>query len=346
MSNINKETETSSYHLDDNKNRRLIGIDVIKIIACFLVVALHTCYPENKEINSSFILYYTGVIAIPLFFITNGYLLFGKTASNKYYTYKKRDNILILVFLWNVLIAFGYLLIRNKFSNPFVSSIDNLFFQNGSFFHFWFFGALIIIYVLFPFLDKLYTEKPRYFCVLSGILIFSQIIMDSLNIYTSIKHTFVFQQFIPQTFRLESHLSYFLIGGIIKRYNHELKQYAQWFYVVILYFLVIMYQYLMVKNIYPNVHCEYFYDNILVICLSSSIFVFLLNGKYKYGSKIIFISNLTMLIFIIHIQILQVCNRYVNFDMKIMNLLCVFFVSLIISFIITKIPYTKRLYTI
>ena len=55
---------------------RNLSIDLVKIVAMCLVVALHTTYgfiKENSFEDVSFIIYNLGVIAIPLFFMVSGY---------------------------------------------------------------------------------------------------------------------------------------------------------------------------------------------------------------------------------------------------------------------------------
>lgn len=52
------------------KKKRNIGIDLLKIIACILVITLHSLPPEdlmvaNNVFNLS--LYYVGTLAIPVF---------------------------------------------------------------------------------------------------------------------------------------------------------------------------------------------------------------------------------------------------------------------------------------
>lgn len=321
------------------------GIDLIKIIACFMVVTLHTCFTGSTEINYSSILYYMGVIAIPLFFITNGYLLFGKTNEKTYYSYKKRDNILSLVFVWNLLFVLLYISLKQRMINPFSNTINNLFFQSGNFGHFWFLGALLIIYFIFPFLDKVFMEKEKSFLFIALSFVFLQIIVDGLNIYCSTKYKIVFQQKIPQTFRLESHLSYFMLGGIIKRYTGKLKKYVSLPFICIVYFISVFYQFYMVKNIYPNLHCEFFYDSIITVVLSGSIFLYIVNKNFK-NKVIIKLSKLIMLIYIIHPFVINLYDKYIRINVNMIKLLSVFIISTIISWVIVKIPYTEKLYKI
>jgi surface polysaccharide O-acyltransferase-like enzyme len=233
--------------MNSQNTERLIGLDLIKIIACFLVVVLHTC--RNTHINASSIMYYSGVVAIPLFFMTNGYLLFGKVRENKWYSYKKIGRILLLTFLLNCAICILYAIVKHSFINPFPCIISNLFLKQGFFWHFWFLGALILIYALFPMFNYLYQNRQRYFFILSAFLICIQCLVDALNIYSAIKYQDIFQIHIPQTFRIESHFSYFILGGVLKLLKPKIVQYASLKNVLLLYAFSISYQIFMVKNI-------------------------------------------------------------------------------------------------
>jgi surface polysaccharide O-acyltransferase-like enzyme len=331
----------------EEKKNRIIGIDIIKVIACLFVVIIHLYYPGNINISYSSILYYMGVVAIPLFFMTNGYLLFGRTKTNPFYTYKKRDNILLLVLFWNVLLAIAFALFEHKIRNPLPIMIRNLFFQEGVFFQFWYFGALLIIYMLFPILDRQFNDNKSLFIKICLSFIFLQIVVDGLNIFSSIKYNFVFQSLIPQTFRLESHISYFLLGGLVKLHYDKIQKYINWVVVIILFFIVILYQYIMIRNVYPVLFCEFFYDNLFVITLCIAIFICCLKLKYRSGQIISVLSKkLILLIYILHISVMRIIDRFFAIDEKWLVLLVTLTVTSLLSFVITKIPYTEKLWKI
>lgn len=63
------------------KKKRNIGIDLLKIIACILVITLHSLSPEDLMVANnifSLSLYYVGTLAIPVFFMASGYLFLIK----------------------------------------------------------------------------------------------------------------------------------------------------------------------------------------------------------------------------------------------------------------------------
>jgi surface polysaccharide O-acyltransferase-like enzyme len=331
-----------NYKMESNK--RSISIDLIKIIACFLVVVLHTCYTKDNQINVSSILFYSGVVAIPLFFMTNGYLLFGKVREDKWYSYKKIGRILVLTFLLNCIFCILYVIVKHSFRNPFSETVSNLFFQKGFLPHFWFLGTLSLIYLLFPLLNYLYRYKQKCFFILSAFLICTQCLVDALNIYSSIEYSDLFQLHVPQTFRLESHFSYFILGGVLKLLKSKIVKYASFRNVLFLYGLAIIYQFFMIKNVYPTLLCEYFYDNLIVICLSVIIFTYLLEIHNIKGGIIHAISNLIMLIY--HPFVIFFYNKIIDVNVHIIKLIIVFGVSALLSWIISKMPYAKVIFKI
>jgi surface polysaccharide O-acyltransferase-like enzyme len=325
---------------------RLVGLDLVKVIACVLIVTLHTCYTGESSVTVSSILYYSGVVAIPLFFMTNGYLLFGKVRESKWYPYKKIGRILLLTFLLNCAICILYAVVKHNFKNPFSETISNLFFQRGFLPHFWFLGALILIYLLFPALDYLYRCKQKYLFILSVFLICTQCLVDAMNIYSSIKYSDIFQFHIPQTFRIESHFSYFILGGVLKLLRPKIVKYASLKNLLFLYGLAIIYQFFMVKNVYSVLFCEYFYNNLVVIGLSIIIFTYLSKIQHIRGGAFCVLSNLVMLIYLVHPFVIMFYNKFVGINLHIVKLIIVFGVSALLAWIISKVPYAKLMFKI
>lgn len=78
---------------------RDISLDAIKLVACIFVCTLHTIgmfMPESSDFHLSYLLFYMSGIAVPLFFMVNGFLLAPKDGGMKYY-YRKIFNIVKIV---------------------------------------------------------------------------------------------------------------------------------------------------------------------------------------------------------------------------------------------------------
>lgn len=84
---------------------RDISLDAIKLVACIFVCTLHTIgmfMSESSDFHLSYLLFYMSGIAVPLFFMVNGFLLAPKDGGMKYY-YRKillsRSYVYLLSFL-------------------------------------------------------------------------------------------------------------------------------------------------------------------------------------------------------------------------------------------------------
>ena len=75
---------------------RLLSLDLIKLIAMFGVVCLHTEMSFYDNPIAQF-LYMTAVVSIPLFFMTSGYLLYGKSCVGCKYSIRKIIGIIRFV---------------------------------------------------------------------------------------------------------------------------------------------------------------------------------------------------------------------------------------------------------
>ncbi len=157
------------------------SIDLIKIVAMSMVVCLHATYRFMKIDSSgmTFTLYNLGVVAIPLFFMASGYLLIGRPNASFSYVFKKIIRILrfvtVLVGIWWIIHCVRhdvslYVLIRNYIG---------AFIQVGSFSVFWYFGAMIILYMLYPVINRAYQSKNKYY----STLLFIGFIQNSVFIW-------------------------------------------------------------------------------------------------------------------------------------------------------------------
>lgn len=83
-----------------NKKHRNYGIDLIKIIACLLVITLHCLAPTDPVVKNSIFntsLYYAGTLAIPIFFMASSYFVLNKRSISYKYSFIRIKNILFVV---------------------------------------------------------------------------------------------------------------------------------------------------------------------------------------------------------------------------------------------------------
>ena len=325
---------------------RNINLDLLKVLACVGVVLLHTAmggFKETGSWNFSTYLYYLGTYSIPLFFMVNGYLLLGKREITYSYILQKVKWILITVSSWSVII---WLFKRDFTVNPIKKIVGSLI-QKGYFFQFWFFGALILIYICLPILKKFLNSKRSYLYTLSVLLVIG-LIFELTNIVLQMP----IQTYVIQTFRLWTWFFYYLLGGFIAQFDKDIikNRFKRWMkIIVVLLFLVSpLILFFLARTTYHNFFAEYFYDLLFVKVVSLGIFltIFSLALNQDNNKWIVFLSNQTMGVFIIHTYIMKLWEKLFGFSFVGAYLLFAIF-TLCVSFIIVgmlmKIPYFNRI---
>lgn len=325
---------------------RNINLDLLKVLACVGVVLLHTAMVGFKKTGSwNFLtyLYYLGTYSIPLFFMVNGYLLLGKREITYSYVLQKIKWILITVSSWTFIVW----LFKRDFTENLIKKIVGSLIQRGYFFQFWFFGALILIYLCLPVLKTVINSKRKYVYILS-LLVAIGFIVELANIFLQMP----IQTHVMQTFRLWTWFFYYLLGGYIAQFNVDNLKYRfkNWMKIVSILLVLIspIILFFLAKNTYHNLFAEYFYDILFVKFTSLGIFLTIFSlSLHENGSKwIVSLSNQTMGVFIIHTYIMKVWEKLFGFGFVGSYLLFAIFtlsVSFIIVGMLMKIPYFNRI---
>ena len=325
---------------------RNINLDLLKVLACVGVVLLHTTMGGFKETGSWNLLtylYYLGTYSIPLFFMVNGYLLLGKREITYSYILQKVKWILITVSSWTFIVW----LFKRDFTESLIKKIVGSLIQKGYFFQFWFFGAVILIYICLPILKKFLNSKRSYLYILSVLLVIG-LIFELANIVLQMP----IQTYVIQTFRLWTWFFYYVLGGYIAQFTmKELKsRFKNWMKIVsILLFLISpLILFFIAKTAYHNLFAEYFYDTLFVKVSTLGIFltILTLTLNEKRNEWIVSLSNQTMGVFIIHTYIMKVWEKLFGFNFVGAYLLFALFtlsVSFIIVGMLMKIPYFNRI---
>ena len=181
--------------------QRIYGIDLLKVMACIGVVSLHTVNGSLGIVNRIVTLVCS--LSIPIFFMCSGYVVFLKENISYEYAAKKIIKILAVCFFWEMMHAIAYFLYYHEMRN-FIESFFMDFLQKGLFFHFWFFGALIILYLLLPILRKMEQKTPRLYIGLLAFLGGVCICIDEISIAAGRQMSLS----VIQTFRLWQWLFY------------------------------------------------------------------------------------------------------------------------------------------
>lgn len=150
------------------QTRRIPYIDLMESFAMLFVVAYHLSNLRYKPMDdftleSSIHYYLRGIFVccVPLFLITNGYLLFHRPLDGKQHL-KKILHYAVLTLFWGVVTLLVYYHVE---SIPFTLSgfVTELFQWRTGVIYLWYMGALVIIYLLFPLLKLAYDQEERLF---------------------------------------------------------------------------------------------------------------------------------------------------------------------------------------
>lgn len=191
------------------KSDRILYLDFIKFVAAFLTVFYHLSYYnldygfKPNEIyypNFSRIIMCFASCCVPLFFITNGALMFARQRTIKG-TYAKIFKIAFLIIFWSFL----------NFPS-------------------WFFKTLCILYFLFPFFQYFYAHSKKiYFSICGIILIFPYMYNFALMITQAIGLKEI--NFIGTTVPIASlertgfftlySIVYFLLGPVLSKMKNS-----------------------------------------------------------------------------------------------------------------------------
>lgn len=208
--------------ISSSKERNL-SIDVVKIIAMLGVIMLHTTHDlmSKNGLDVASFMYKTAVISIPLFFMVSGYLLLGRDNLTYEYVFTKIVKILRYVLFFCVcgwlirgVVKEGGLALPQLFDLVCGAAIGQ-----GSFYVFWYFAAIILIYLLLPILNYVFKRRYNIFIGLMALcLVVQNIIFTNLIVFGGYE--------VVSPLRQYNWLSYFMLGGYLMRGSITIEMYG------------------------------------------------------------------------------------------------------------------------
>ena len=169
---------------------RFHHIDLMESIAILFVVIYHSImFPGDFLSDRSFSVYFSYFFStilcccVPLFFFANGYLLFNRSFNLKKHI-RKMVRILFIILVWapinllTITLLQGEPLTLQEFADQ-ILYLDTTYLVN----RFWFLGALLCIYLLFPALKALYDSNLNAFIFTTAIIAlftFGNVLADQL----------------------------------------------------------------------------------------------------------------------------------------------------------------------
>ena len=306
-------------------------------MACFAVVGLHT-------VGS-----YLFDFAVPMFFAINRYFLLNGKNVTRSYSANKIKGILKLVLSWNIVVLVfnalqnktgGLYLVLNLPVDCFFSIL-----QRGTLWQLWYLGALLLVYLILPFIAKS-AHKEEWQAFLLCVLI-----SEAMQITSMIQGKPI-QSYICQTLRIWTWLMYLLLGAALPyicnkvRKSITLKRHGVFVGVYTL--LIWIYKhyvglYVLGRVEVNRVAPEYFYDSFFEVIWVASMFSFAvrLHLPEKIKRVVDIVAPLTLGVYIIHPFLIESLMSHFGNVMRIGSpilLGTVFIGAILISYCISLTP--------
>ena len=218
----------------DDTRKRILWIDIIRIIAVLLVILIHNVnsvlyyWGKRPFINGADTSWWiTGVaykslatVCVPLLFMISGYLLLSAKDSIFVFLRKRLTKILIPLFAWSIIYMIwegvfpeiGFTLKNIKFA---IRSI----LEGPVHFHLWFLYTLVALYLITPIFRKFVQSASRddvlYFM---GLWFFASVALDLVGVLKNIQIELFSQTFIS------GYLGYYLAGYYLGKREYSRKE--------------------------------------------------------------------------------------------------------------------------
>ena len=325
-------------------NSRIVNIDFVKAVAMFTVIGLHT-FGVDMDWHYVNILYEMCVIAIPLFFMSSGYIMLPREDITIGYVLKKE--LRLFRFLFFLSVSYGII----SYINMSISYSECLNLIVGAvvsepLYHCWFLLTMMILYIILPAFNWLFHNK------FNSILLFVFILVVINNGIFVANLFFVkpIESQIAQYLRLYNWLFYFLVGGLLFIYKDKVKLRFKYFTIVTLLLLNVFFQELL-RPLMNSSLCEYFYSSFFVELLSLSIFIYILHMKLNNSRSINLLSKLFLPVYIFHPFFIpysnRICFHFFNVEFALFaRFFVVSFLSISFSYLFMEIPYMSKVFKI
>ncbi len=325
------------------------------------VIAIHVSasFTRMEHINSLALSYMTidafTHFAVPAFVFVSGFVLYNKYSKKTEWNifYRKRLNSIVPQYFIVSTFYMVSFFIASKLINTTIdldlTSVLYRYLTGGAFYHLWFFVLIIQLYIMYPFILKIYNyakQKKNLFLLLSLSYILSilySIFMDG-------------HEALGQITLFSGYIFYFVLGMYInEEYNLLNSNYftlnklscslGVLFIGTVFYIVEFAMNYFSYELIKANVLLENFWTLLAPIYFASITLIFLyisMNLKSDLLSTLVGkIGSYSFAIYLVHAVILDILKRglsFVDFDMN--NLFyfpALFILTLLISIVIIKL---------
>ena len=341
---------------DKNQNKILDYISLVKIIACFSVIVLHTNHKFWVFHYSFYKQYWISanliesifIFAVPFFVLCIGATLldFNEKYGLKVYFKRRIKKVVLPLFCWNIILYYYYIYFLKIFKKKEITFVYlwNLYFRSKLNFMFSSIRSFLIMYLIIPliaYVDKSKKIKIYSYCFIT--LFISQVLIPYL--------ISLLEQRLFWPYRINVNMIiYIFVGYIIQNYKFskfmKIVIYIFGFVCLVIHIYgtqILTLKYHRISKLhkkYTNFPCIIYSSSSFLFIKENSHFLFKLINK-KYINKI---GALTFGPFFMHIPIKNAFDKYFKPNhytlmYRFFGGIVLFIICLILTIIIRKIPF-------
>lgn len=321
-----------------NYSKRNINIDIIKVVSLLLVIGVHFFlytgyYSINYSITNSIFIVLRNICmaCVPLFIIVTGYLNRNKVWSKKYYLNIGR------VYLMYSLAMFVLTLVDNKYIidiSLFKTTIINILSYK---YYGWYINMYVGLMLIAPIINlafKTMDESTRKYAVINIILAIS-IPVTLVDLFSNVRYS-ILAHILPNWWYYTWPLMYYIIGVAFAYNKNAIKDFSRNTRLLFLLTIIISTLLYYILNIYWESRAHI---NIFIVIITTCIFSWLLNLDINVNSKlrpaIIFVSNNTLLAYLLSYIVDNITYPFVNQITNMNMRFSLFPIVVILNFILT-----------
>ena len=323
-----------------NHLKRNINIDIIKVISLLLVIGVHfflytKYYSITYSISNSIFIAVRNICmaCVPLFIIVTGYLNKNKIWSKKYYLNIGR------VYLLYSLAMFILTLVDSKYvvnTTLFKTALINI--LNYKYYG-WYITMYVGLMLLAPIINiafKNMNESIRKYAIINIILAIS-IPVTLVDLFSNVRYS-ILAHILPNWWYYTWPLMYYMIGVAFSYNKNILKDFFSNSKILFWITLIIS---TLAYNFF-DIHLEsVLHVNIFIVIITTCIFSWLLNLDINVNSKlrpaIIFVSNNTLLTYLLSYIVDNITYPFVNQITNMNMRFSMFPIVVVLNFILTII---------
>ena len=343
------------------RTKQILWIDLLRVLAMFGVVLLHTTAPLLYQYGTIPMSYWWTAniydsatrVCVPLFFMISGYLILEKSEKLSFFISKRIKKVVIPLVIWSIIfliwkkIVMGHDIFLHSFYNIIISPV---------YYHLWFIYALLGVYFFIPVLRIFIlnaNNHTKYYFVL--IWFFAVSTVPLFENFTGIINKTDFMAIL-------GFIGYFVLGHIIRHLNISKK-----LFIIANIFIISSYVFTVFSTYFlsnrSGTFYEYFYgyfspNIILLSVMFFIVFKYVFQDSkvfnYRLGVKIIHkLSSASLGIYLIHtIFLYHLKSQDFGFSLSAtsgnpilfipITAIVAFLLSFIVISILQKIPIIKN----